>query len=93
MNYNTLISCTTLNNHLNQPDWVIIDCRFSLANTTQGKNAYQHGHIPHARYAHLDHDLSSSITPFTGRHPLPDFRVLVEKLGNWGVSNHTLVIV
>ena len=93
MNYNTLISSETLNQHLNQSDWVIIDCRFSLANTKQGKNAYQHGHIPNARYAHLDHDLSSSITPFTGRHPLPDFRVLVEKLGHWGVSNHTQVIV
>jgi thiosulfate/3-mercaptopyruvate sulfurtransferase len=93
MNYNTLISSETLNQHLNQSDWVIIDCRFSLANTKQGKNAYQHGHIPNARYAHLDHDLSSRITPFTGRHPLPDFRVLVEKLGHWGVSNHTQVIV
>jgi thiosulfate/3-mercaptopyruvate sulfurtransferase len=93
MNYNTLISSETLNQHLNQSDWVIIDCRFSLANTKQGKNAYQHGHIPNARYAHLDHDLSSSITPFTGRHPLPDFRVLVEKLGHWGVSSHTQVIV
>mgnify|MGYP000008093517 FL=1 len=93
MNYNTLISSETLNQHLNQSDWVIIDCRFSLANTKHGKNAYQHGHIPNARYAHLDHDLSSRITPFTGRHPLPDFRVLVEKLGHWGVSNHTQVIV
>ena len=93
MNYNTLISSETLNQHLNQSDWVIIDCRFSLANTKQGKNAYQHGHIPNARYAHLDHDLSSRITPFTGRHPLPDFRVLVEKLGHWGVSSHTQVIV
>ncbi|MEY2667286.1 MAG: hypothetical protein RLZZ384_1457, partial [Pseudomonadota bacterium] len=73
MNYNTLISSETLNQHLNQSDWVIIDCRFSLANTKQGKNAYQHGHITNARYAHLDHDLSSRITPFTGRHPLPDF--------------------
>ncbi len=93
MNYNTLISSETVNQHLHQSDWVIIDCRFSLANTKQGKNAYQHGHIPYARYAHLEHDLSSSITPCTGRHPLPDVRVLVEKLGNWGISNHTQVVV
>ena len=93
MNYNTLISSEALNQHLNQSDWVIIDCRFSLAHTKQGKNAYQRGHIPNAQYAHLDHDLSSSITPFTGRHPLPDFRVLVEKLGNWGISNHTQVVL
>jgi thiosulfate/3-mercaptopyruvate sulfurtransferase len=70
-----------------------VDCRFSLANPEQGKNAYQHGHIPNARYAHLDNDLSSQITDFTGRHPLPDFRVLAEKLGAWGITNQTQVIV
>ncbi len=93
MTFNTLISAETLNLNLYQPDWVIVDCRFSLANPEQGKNAYQHGHIPNARYAHLDNDLSSQITDFTGRHPLPDFRVLAEKLGAWGITNQTQVIV
>jgi thiosulfate/3-mercaptopyruvate sulfurtransferase len=93
MTYNNLISAETLNSNLNQSDWVVVDCRFSLVNTLQGKNAYQHGHIPNARYAHLDNDLSSQITDFTGRHPLPDFRVLAEKLGAWGISNQTQVIV
>ena len=93
MIHNTLISVDTLNLSLHQPDWVIIDCRFSLANTQQGKSAYQQGHIPNARYAHLDNDLSSTITDFTGRHPLPDSRVLVKKLGKWGISNHSQVII
>ncbi len=93
MNYNTLISAETLNLNLNQSNWVIIDCRFSLANPELGKNAYQHGHISDARYAHLDNDLSSQITDFTGRHPLPDFRVLAQKLGVWGISNNSQVVV
>ena len=93
MIYNTLVSAQTLQLNLHQPDWVIIDCRFSLSDTTQGKKAYQRGHIPHARYAHIDHDLSSRVMPSTGRHPLPDVRVLVEKLGQWGITTHTQVVV
>lgn len=93
MAYNTLISASELNAHLNDNNWVIFDCRFSLANTEMGATAYRHGHIPQARYAHLDKDLSSAITAFTGRHPLPDFSPLTKKLGNWGVGNNTQVVV
>ncbi len=93
MNYTTLISAERLHQHLNDPDWIIIDCRFSLADTEAGFKAYRHGHIPNARYADLDKDLSSTITDFTGRHPLPNFITLVKKLGTWGVDNNSQVIV
>lgn len=93
MTYTTLISTTTVSQNLNHPDWVIIDCRFSLADTEAGGQAYRHGHIPTARYASLNKDLSSTITDFTGRHPLPDFTVLTKKLGHWGISNNTQVVV
>ena len=93
MHYRTLISAVELQPQLNNPDWVIIDCRFSLANSEAGSYAYRHGHIVNARYAHLDKDLSSAITDTTGRHPLPDFRVLVKKLSAWGVSNQSQVVV
>lgn len=93
MAHSTLISAAELNAHLNDNNWVIFDCRFSLANTEQGASAYQHGHLPNARYAHLDKDLSSAITSFTGRHPLPNFAQLAKKLGDWGVNNQTQVVV
>ncbi|MDP2394101.1 MAG: sulfurtransferase, partial [Methylococcaceae bacterium] len=93
MTYKTLISAETLNQHLTDPDWVIFDCRFSLAEPEAGGSAYRHGHIPGARYAHLDKDLSSTITDHTGRHPLPNVVVLAQKLGNWGVSNRNQVVV
>lgn len=93
MPYRTLISAQELQPHLNDSAWLIIDCRFSLANSTQGAYAYRHGHIPNARYAHLDNDLSSAITAQTGRHPLPNFNALVKKLSAWGVSNHSQVVV
>jgi len=93
MTYSTLVSAETLHQQLNHPDWIIIDCRFSLADTEAGAKAYRHGHIPNARYAHLDKDLSSAITDFTGRHPLPNFALLAKKLGDWGVTNTSQVVV
>lgn len=93
MAYTTLISAQTLNQNLNNPNWIVVDCRFSLADTEAGAKAYRHGHIPNARYAHLDKDLSSQITDFTGRHPLPNFASLVKKLGDWGISNNSQVVV
>lgn len=92
MTYTTLISAATLEQYLDHSDWVIIDCRFSLADTKAGAAAYRHGHIANARYAHLDKDLSSAITDFTGRHPMPNFTLLAKKLGDWGITNTSQVI-
>lgn len=50
----------------------VFDCRFDLADPGAGRKAWLAGHIPGARYAHLDNDLSSPIEAHTGRHPLPD---------------------
>jgi thiosulfate/3-mercaptopyruvate sulfurtransferase len=92
MHYRTLISAPQLK-QLNSADCVIIDCRFSLANTEAGGYAYRHGHIPNACYAHVDKDLSSRITDHTGRHPLPDFKEISQKIGACGISNYTQVVV
>ncbi len=55
------------------PDLVIFDARFSLADVRAGEQAYLDGHVPGARYADLNRDLSDLSLPATeGRHPLPD---------------------
>ncbi|MEW6180074.1 MAG: sulfurtransferase [Chloroflexota bacterium] len=91
--YTTLIEVEELINHLNDPDWVIVDCRFDLNNPDWGFLNYQQGHIPGSVYAHLDKDLSAPLTPASGRHPLPtpqDFASTLERLG---ISNSSQVIV
>lgn len=93
MNYHTLISAAALAQHQQDKNWLIFDARFSLANTAAGAKAYRFGHLEHARYVHLDKDLSSAITVFTGRHPLPNFALLAKKLGDWGVNNQTQVVI
>jgi len=61
--YTTLISTEDLFAVLGSPGLVIVDCRFSLAQTELGQQEYGSGHIPGAVYAHLDRDLSGPIYP------------------------------
>ncbi len=93
MKHTTLVSTEQLAQHLDDPNWIVFDCRFTLTDPEAGRNAYLCGHIPGARYAHLDEDLSSPITPASGRHPLPDPQLLAEKLGRWGVDGTKQVVV
>jgi thiosulfate/3-mercaptopyruvate sulfurtransferase len=93
MKYTTLVSPEQLAQHLHDPHWVIFDCRFALTRPESGRQAYAKAHIPGARYAHLNEDLSGAVTPASGRHPLPDPAVLACKLGAWGVDRDKQVVV
>lgn len=89
----TLVSVEQLNDQLNNPNWVVIDCRFSLADTSQGENHFAQSRIPGAKYAHLDKHLSSPIiTGVTGRHPLPQAQTLEAQFQRWGINNDTQII-
>ena len=88
----TLIAPGELAPHLNDANWAIIDCRFDLARPDWGAQAYAAGHIPHALYAHLDHDLSAARTPRSGRHPLPQVEALAITFGRLGIDEHVQVI-
>ncbi len=93
MNFTTLVGADRLAQHLHDPQWVVIDCRFALTRPESGRQAYAKGHIPGARYAHLNEDLCGPITSNSGRHPLPDPALLARKLGLWGVGQGQQVVV
>jgi thiosulfate/3-mercaptopyruvate sulfurtransferase len=93
MAYTSIISAAELAANLHKPDWVIFDCRFSLADETTGAKAYRQEHIPGARYADLNKQLSAPVKSYTGRHPLPDFTSLAQQLAAWGVSNRSQIVV
>src|SRR5690606_31297675 len=96
MTYTTLITTGELASHVNDPDWIIIDCRFDLGNPDAGRAAYLQGHLPQALYAHLDNDLSDKRPDpngeFRGRHPLPSREAFADTLRNWGIHPHTQVV-
>ena len=87
-----LISVAELARRLDDPRLVIFDCRHDLMVKTVGTDAYAKGHLPGARFAHVDHDLAGPLTGRNGRHPLPDRSAFMAWLGRMGVSRQTEVV-
>jgi thiosulfate/3-mercaptopyruvate sulfurtransferase len=92
MAYKTLISTAAFANHLADPAFVIVDCRFKLDDVEWGEAEWKRGHIPGAVYAHLDRDLSGPKTGTNGRHPLPAVRTIAATLGRFGVTSGKQVV-
>ncbi len=92
MRHATLVSVSDLSAHLNDPDWIVCDCRHDLVKTDAGRSAYAQAHIPSARFVHLDEDLSAPLTGRNGRHPLPDPAKFVARLGSLGIDNGKQVV-
>jgi thiosulfate/3-mercaptopyruvate sulfurtransferase len=90
--HSTLIRPADLAPHLADPRWVIVDCRFDLANPALGEEQYLAGHIPGARYAHLDRDLSGTKTGTNGRHPLPTVEQMSTTFAALGIAPETQVV-
>jgi thiosulfate/3-mercaptopyruvate sulfurtransferase len=87
-----LISPEELARRLDDPTWVVVDCRWTLTDPAAGPAAHARSHIPGARYANLDDDLSRRPSPHDGRHPLPAAADFAARLGSWGVGNSTTVV-
>jgi thiosulfate/3-mercaptopyruvate sulfurtransferase len=92
MKLRTLISAPDLAAMLSEPDLLIVDCRFDLADKARGARDYAAGHIPGAVYADLETDLSDLSKPDLGRHPLPEAAAFSAVLGRWGWKPGTSVV-
>lgn len=82
--YCPLIEASELKGLINSEQLLVVDCRFSLADTEQGRSEYLRGHIPGAHYLHLEENLSGNVSAHGGRHPFPaleDFAALSAQLG------------
>jgi thiosulfate/3-mercaptopyruvate sulfurtransferase len=90
--HKTLISPAELTPHLGDSRWVIVDCRFDLADPGWGEEQYVVGHVPGARYAHLDRELSGTKTGTNGRHPLPTVDEMAARFGAMGIDATTQVV-
>jgi thiosulfate/3-mercaptopyruvate sulfurtransferase len=71
-------------------DAILLDAR--------SRASYEQGHLPGARNADVDLDLSSARDPGAdpargGRHPLPPLERWLGRLGEWGIEPSTMVVV
>jgi thiosulfate/3-mercaptopyruvate sulfurtransferase len=74
------------------PQWRVFDCRHDLAKPALGEQQYAGAHIPGARFAHLDRDLSARADGTNGRHPLPAPEAFAAWLGARGVTRESTVL-
>jgi thiosulfate/3-mercaptopyruvate sulfurtransferase len=78
----------------------LLDCSFDLMNPGNADALFASGHLPSALHAHLDRDLSAhhgrvaqGTAASGGRHPLPTREVFAQRLGTWGLTPATQVVV
>jgi len=87
-----LVSTEGLSARLNDPSWIIFDCRHDLADFERGARLYREGHVPGAHFAHVERDLSGMKTGTNGRHPLPVPAEFMDFLARHGVSNASTIV-
>jgi thiosulfate/3-mercaptopyruvate sulfurtransferase len=91
--YSQIISTAELARHLDDPSFVIVDVRHDLAQPeTWGESQYRAGHIPGARFVHMDRDLSAPKTGKNGRHPLPSPEAAAALFGRLGIDADKQVV-
>ncbi len=92
MPYSTLVSSADLALHLDDPQWVVVDCRHDLAAPDAGEKAYAAGHLPGAHFMHADRDLAGPVNGRNGRHPLPAPEDFLRTLGAAGITPASQVV-
>jgi thiosulfate/3-mercaptopyruvate sulfurtransferase len=90
--WTTLVSAEEVREALGRDDMVPIDARAFLADRSHSEAQYRASHLPGARYADLERDLSRPGRA-GGRHPWPDDVEFVAVLGRWGVRPGDQVVV
>lgn len=93
MTSHTLISAAELEAMRSRGDVLIVDARFDLSDSGKGEHDYAAAHVPGARYAHLDRDLSDLGKRGMGRHPLPNDAGFSAALSRWGWRRDVDVVV
>jgi thiosulfate/3-mercaptopyruvate sulfurtransferase len=90
--FETLVDVQTLAAHLDDPAWLVVDCRHTLADFGLGRRLYTEAHIPGAFFADMEHDLAGEKTGRNGRHPLPDPETFAGFLRALGASDATQIV-
>jgi thiosulfate/3-mercaptopyruvate sulfurtransferase len=89
--FGPIVSAAWLAAHLDDPDLVVVDVRWSL-DAGPKRADFERGHIASAVFADLDVDLSSPASTDTGRHPLPVAASFADAMSRLGIGDNTKVV-
>lgn len=87
------VSGQWLAENLDNPEVVVVDCRFKLNTPSWGYEQYRNSHIQGAYYLDLNQDLSSPVKPHGGRHPLPNVNQFASKLASMGIIHSKSLVI
>src|SRR5690606_19935441 len=87
-----LIDTARLSECLQDPGWIVFDCRHDLMDTERGARLYAEGHLPGAFFAPVETALSGTKTGSNGRHPLPEPRDFAAFLNQHGATADSFIV-
>lgn len=91
--HSRLVTCEVASQHVEDPAWLFVDCRFDLADIDKGLREYAKAHIPGALFANIERDLSGPKGEGRqGRHPLPLPPSFQRFAGSLGITPTTQVV-
>jgi thiosulfate/3-mercaptopyruvate sulfurtransferase len=90
--FTTLVSPEIVREHLDDPQYLVIDCRHSLTDFTLGKRLYDEAHLPGALFADVENDLAGHKTGRNGRHPMPEPETFAGFLRSLGADDETQIV-
>lgn len=87
-----LVSTDSLASHLNDPAWVIFDCRHDLIDHGKGERIYREAHVPGAYFAAVESVMSGLKTGKSGRHPLPEPTAVAAFFAEHGAMKNSTIV-
>jgi len=87
-----LVSTAELASRLNDPTWVIFDCRHDLVDHGKGAKLYAESHLAGAYFASVETDLAGVKNGRNGRHPLPASDQFATFLALHGVNKKSRIV-
>lgn len=90
--HSPIIDVHGLRENMDNPAWIVVDCRFDLADTSAGYRSYLESHVNNAVYADLHNDLSGPAVTDHGRHPMPSPERMNNLFSSLGISHGRQVV-
>src|SRR3954471_21457850 len=89
-----LVDVERVRARVDDPDVVVVDCRWKLGDPGAGERLYREGHVPGAAFLAVERDLSADPGDGArhGRHPLPAVRDFEHAARRAGIGGGTTVV-